>query len=206
MAAKFAWREARGGLGALRLLFVCLLLGVLAMEGVGSLASAIERGLADQGQVILGGDVEVRLTQRGPTPEEMAALRGFGWEISQSLRMRAMVRGESGAAANRELLGELKAVDGLWPLYGEADVRGGGGNAAVQAALGRVAVVADGLADQLGLKIGDTISLGEGRFPVAAILTVEPDKAAGIARFLADTGLDPDRFRAAFALLGAQLV
>ena len=41
------------------------------------------------------------LVDMAPTPEEMAALRGFGWEISQSLRMRAMVRGESGAAANR---------------------------------------------------------------------------------------------------------
>ncbi|NHF72949.1 tRNA (adenosine(37)-N6)-threonylcarbamoyltransferase complex ATPase subunit type 1 TsaE [Paracoccus xiamenensis] len=34
-------------------------------------------------------------------------------------------------------------------------------------------------------------------------LPAEVEKAA-IARFLADTGLDPDRFRAAFALLGAQ--
>lgn len=196
LGARFAWREARGGLGALRLLFVCLFLGVLAMAGVGSLASAIERGLAEQGQVILGGDVEVRMTQRGPTPEEMAAIREFGGEISHSVRMRAMVRGESGSAADKQLLGELKAVDGGWPLYGLADVRGGGGNAAVQAALGRGAVVADGLADQLGLKVGDTISLGEAKFPVAAILTVEPDKAAegfalGPSVMISLKGLEP---------------
>ncbi len=201
VAARLALREARGGLGALRLLFVCLFLGVLALAGVGSLATAIEEGLAEQGQVILGGDVEARLTQRPPSPEEMAALKGFGGEISQSIRMRAMVRGESGrapgnevrgesgsapgndvrgessAAAERQLLGELKAVDGGWPLYGEAVLRGGGGNSAVQAALGRGALVAEGLADQLGLKVGDTISLGEAQFLVAGVLAVEPDRA-----------------------------
>lgn len=183
LAARLAWREVRGGLGAMRLLFACLLLGVLAMAGVGSLASAIAAGLAEQGQVILGGDVEARLTQRQPTADEMAALRGYGGQVSQSVRMRAMVRGETGAAAGRELLGELKAVDGGWPLYGTAALAEGGGtssadgNRQVQAALARGAVVGEALASQLGLKPGDEISIGAARMPVAAILTVEPDRA-----------------------------
>ncbi len=177
LAGRFALREARGGLGSLRLLFLCLFLGVLALAGVGSLASAIQKGLAEQGQVILGGDVEVRMTQRGPSPEEMAALRGFGGTVSESIRMRAMVRGESGAAADKQLLAEMKAVDGGWPLYGEAALRGGGGNQAVQAALAQGALIAEGLADQLGLKVGDTISLGETQFTVSGVLSVEPDRA-----------------------------
>ena len=177
LAGRFAAREGRGGLGALRLLFACLFLGVLALAGVGSLASAIQKGLAGQGQVILGGDVEVRMTQRGPSAGEMALLKGFGGTVSDSIRMRAMVRGESGAAADKQLLAEMKAVDGGWPLYGEAALRDGGGNADVQAALAKGALVAEGLADQLGLKVGDSISLGETIFPVAGILTVEPDRA-----------------------------
>lgn len=177
LAFRLALREARGGLGALRLLFLCLLLGVLAMAGVGSLSSAISAGLAEQGQVILGGDVEARLTQREPSPDEMATLTGYGGAASQSVRMRAMVRGESGAAADKQLLGELKAVDGLWPLYGNAALKGGGGNAEVQLALRQGAVIGEPLADQMGLKPGDTVSIGEARMPVAAILTVEPDRA-----------------------------
>ncbi|MCG2841423.1 FtsX-like permease family protein [Sandaracinobacter sp. RS1-74] len=174
MAARLAWREVRGGLGGLRLLFACLLLGVLAMAGVGSLGSSIASGLAGQGQVILGGDVEARLTQREPLPEEMAALKGYGGAVSTSVRMRAMVRGETGAAANRELLGELKAVDGGWPLYGKAEIKGGG---EVQAALAEGAVVGEALADQMGLTVGDMVGIGEAKMPVAAILTVEPDRA-----------------------------
>ena len=78
LAARIALREVRGGLGALRLLFICLLLGVLAMAGVGSLATSIGKGLQEQGQSILGADVEARLTQRAPTQEELATLDGFG--------------------------------------------------------------------------------------------------------------------------------
>ncbi len=176
LAGRLALREARGGLGALRLLFVCLFLGVLAMAGVGSLATAITVGLSEQGQTILGADVEAQLAQRSPTPEEAAALRSFGGTASVNVKMRAMVRGESGDALGKQLLGELKAVDGGWPLYGAADLAAGGGNAAVQAALARGAVIAEPLAEQLGLKVGDRIGLGEAQFEVTGILGAEPDK------------------------------
>jgi putative ABC transport system permease protein len=206
LAGRLALREARGGLGALRLLFVCLFLGVLAMAGVGSLATAITEGLSEQGQSILGADVEARLTQRAPTAEEMAALKGFGGTASVNVKMRAMVRvedlrpaaaaGETGEAAGRQLLAELKAVDGGWPLYGDADLQGGGGNAAVQAALGKGAVVAEALALQLGLKPGDVIGLGEAQFVVAGILTVEPDKASEGFTFGPSVLISMDRLEA----------
>lgn len=173
LAGRIALREARGGLGALRLLFLCLFLGVLALAGVGSLATAIERGLEEQGQVILGGDVEVRMTQRGPAPDELATLRSFGGDVAQSVRMRAMVR----AGDTQQLLAELKAVDGLWPLYGVATLVSGGDSAAVQAALGRGAVVSQALADRLGLKPGDRVEIGQTEMAVSAILSHEPDRA-----------------------------
>lgn len=175
LAGRLAWREARGGLGPLRLLFVCLLLGVFALAGVGSLATAITKGLAAEGQTLLGGDVEARLTQRAPTGAERAALARFG-VVSDSIRMRAMVRYDT-AGDDRQLLAELKAVDARWPLYGTAQTAAGGTNAAVQAALGRGAVISQALAEQLSLSAGDKIAIGEARLPVTAILTHEPDRA-----------------------------
>lgn len=176
LAFTIARRELRGGLGALRLLFICLLLGVLALAGVGTLASAIERGLSAQGQEILGGDVEARLTQRYPDAEEQAALRAAGI-VAESVRMRAMVRGETGAAAGRQLLAELKAVDTHWPLYGEAALTDAHGNAAVQQALTQGAVISEALAEQLGLQVGDSIGLGQATLPVSGVLSIEPDRA-----------------------------
>ncbi|MFQ3595626.1 MAG: FtsX-like permease family protein [Sphingomonadaceae bacterium] len=175
-AARLARRELRGGIGNLRLLFVCLFLGVFALAGVGSLASAILTGLAREGQVILGGDVEVRLTQRLPSEAERAAIEAEGI-VSDSVKMRAMLRGLSGEAEGRQLLGELKAVDSRWPLYGEARLADGGGNAAVQSALARGAVIGEAFAEQLGLRVGDRIGLGEAEFRVSGILAAEPDKA-----------------------------
>ncbi len=177
VAARLARREVRGGLGSLRLLLLCLFLGVVALAGVGSLAASILAGLAREGQVILGADLEVRLTQRLPTGAERARLATLG-EVSDSVRMRAMLRGLSGKAEGRQLLAELKAVDGKWPLYGEARLRGGGSNAEVRAALAQGAIIGEGLADQLGLAVGDRVALGESRFAVTGILEKEPDKAA----------------------------
>ena len=73
LAMKWALRDLRGGLRGLRLLFGCLLVGVFAIAGVGSLSEAIITGLQQQGQSILGGDLEIELSQMEATPEQQAA-------------------------------------------------------------------------------------------------------------------------------------
>jgi putative ABC transport system permease protein len=57
LAARLARRELRGGLAGFRIFFACLVLGVAAIAGVGSLADAMLAGMASQGSVLLGGDV-----------------------------------------------------------------------------------------------------------------------------------------------------
>jgi putative ABC transport system permease protein len=181
LAARLALADLRGGLSGLRLLAVCVLLGVLALAGVGSLAAAIERGLSEQGQVLLGGDVEARLTQRLPRADEQAALEALG-RTSRVVQLRAMVTAETGAGAGRQALAELRAVDAAWPLVGEARIAAGGGTAAARQAIAQGAVVAEALAEQLALAPGDTVRLGVARVPVTGILVEEPDRAgAGVA-------------------------
>lgn len=171
LALRFALRELRGGLVGLRLLAVCLLLGVGALAGVGSLSAAILEGLASRGQAILGGDVEVRLTQRTATPAERAAFARVG-RVSETVRMRAMI-GKTGR--EDRILGELKAVDRAYPLYGRFRLEKGG---ALQAALaGRSAVVAPALVDRLDLRIGDVIDVGDAKLRVAGVIAEEPDRA-----------------------------
>ncbi len=167
LALRLALRELRGGLGGLRLLAVCLVLGVAALAGVGSLASSITQGLADRGQLILGGDVEARLTSRFATPVERARLAAAG-TVSEVVRLRAMVGTPAG---DDRLLGELKAVDANWPLYGTFRIAG-----AARLAPG-TAAVAPALADRLHLKPGDRITIGTSRFTVAGTIAEEPDKA-----------------------------
>ena len=48
------WRELRGGLAGFRVFLACLILGVGGIAAVGSVTTAIENGLAAEGQTILG--------------------------------------------------------------------------------------------------------------------------------------------------------
>ncbi|MGB7404136.1 MAG: FtsX-like permease family protein, partial [Pacificimonas sp.] len=164
-----AIRDLRGGLGGLRLLAVCLFLGVAAIAGVGSLSSSIIGALEAEGRAILGGDVEVRIAQRRATPEERAAFEAEG-EIAELVQLRANV-----ATDEDSLIGELKAVDGAFPLYGDFTLQGGGN---LQAALADGLVIGPDGAERLGVEPGDEVRIGFASMPVAAVLDNEPDKVA----------------------------
>ena len=72
-----AWAIARRDLSArfrgLRLLLVCLFLGVGALAAIGTLTASIERELSGRGATILGGDIEIEVWQRGPSADEAKA-------------------------------------------------------------------------------------------------------------------------------------
>ncbi|WP_188643897.1 ABC transporter permease [Tsuneonella deserti] len=166
-----AWRIARRDLSArfrgLRLLLVCLFLGTGALAAIGTLTGTIERQLADRGREFLGADLQVSLWQRAPTAEELAALRALG-RVSGGTRMQAMASTASAAAPV-----ELKAVDGRWPLYGRATLQDG---RTVGAPPAGQAWVAQGAADRLGLRVGDSFVLGTKRLEVGGLIGNEPDR------------------------------
>jgi putative ABC transport system permease protein len=176
LAWTLARRELRGGLKGLRLLIACLVLGVAAIAGVGSLSRSILEGLAAQGRVLLGGDIEVRLTHREATLPESRFFATVG-TVSDTARMRAMVRSQ---ASDERLLGELKAVDVRYPMYGAFELMDGG---ALQERLrfapdGIPGVVIDPiLSDRIEAPVGSLIQIGDGTFRVAGLIKVEPDRA-----------------------------
>ena len=68
-----AWTIARRDLSArfrgLRLLLVCLFLGVGALAAIGTLTGAIGKELSSRGRTILGGDIEVAVWQRSASAD-----------------------------------------------------------------------------------------------------------------------------------------
>jgi putative ABC transport system permease protein len=174
---RFAWQVARRDLNrsfrGLRLLFICLFLGVATLAAIGSLTSAITAELADRGRIILGGDVETAMTQREASAEENAALRAEG-EVSETIRMRAMGRRLVPAPGVPDaILTELKAVDRLYPLYGALTV--GTGTPAPALAPDEL-LAAPALVDRLSLRVGDRLRYGDADFRIAAIIADEPDR------------------------------
>lgn len=169
LALRFAIRDLRGGLLGLRLLAICLMLGVAGLTGVGNLAAAIGAAISDQGQQLLGGDIEYRLLQREASPDELAAFQSAGL-VSAMIRSRAMIARADGEEA---LLGELKAVDAAYPLYGRLTMAPGA--IAARPARGDVAL-AEALAERLRVRPGDKIRIGESLFRVTGIIAGEPDR------------------------------
>ncbi|PAL22636.1 ABC transporter permease [Sphingopyxis sp. GW247-27LB] len=166
------WRIARRDLAArirgLRLLAVCLFLGVATLAAIGSLTRGITSELETRGQTILGGDVEFGLPQREATPEEMAAFRREG-RVSATVRLRAMANAPDGEA----LLSELKAIDAAYPLYGTMRLESGARRGPPPA--GNIWIGKD-LASRLDLEVGNSVKFGEKAFVVGGIIADEPDR------------------------------
>ncbi len=166
------WRIARRDLAArirgLRLLAVCLFLGVATLAAIGSLTSGITSELEARGQTILGGDVEFGLPQREATAEEMAGFRSVGVP-SSTVRMRAMANAPGGDA----LLSELKAVDSAYPLYGTMRLESGARKGPPPP--GSIWIGKD-LASRLDLKVGGGVKFGEKTFRIDGIIAEEPDR------------------------------
>ena len=166
LAWRLALRDLRGGLGGLRLLAICLFLGVAAIAGIGSLASAMTAELAARGRVYLGGDVQVTLSQRQATAPERAAIARLG-RVSESAKLNAMVsRADGGQAA----LASLKAVDPLYPLVGRLALAPGGRQQS------NGILLEPALAERLGVRVGSRVRVGEAVLTVSGLIADEPDR------------------------------
>ena len=177
LALRFARRELRGGIAGFRVFFLCLALGAAAICGVESLSRAFLTGLQDQGQVLLGGDVSVRLVHRAASPAERAFLERQG-RVSEYISMRAMVYARDNS---RRQLVELKAVDGNWPLFGAPRFAPPQNLADVIACEGdHVCGVAaeQALFDRLKVARGDLVRLGNATFRLMGVLEKEPDRVS----------------------------
>jgi putative ABC transport system permease protein len=173
LAFRFARRDLRGGVKGLRIVLACLALGVAAITAVGTLRAGVEAGIAADGSRILGGEVEVA-SQQGPLPQE--AIDWFAANNARLSRVTAM-RAMAVAPDGERTLVELKAVDDAYPLFGELVLDPPG-----RLAPGEVVVEAI-VADRLGVRPGDTIRIGEGRFTLRGTVTAEPDKVTSPAIF-----------------------
>lgn len=172
-----AWRIARRdlhlGFRGLRLLFLCLFLGVATLAAIGSLTSAITQELRDRGRVILGGDVEIGMTQRQASLGDKQAFRQLG-ALSETIRMRAMAQrvGQGRGDAPPAILTELKGVDAAYPLYGALTLRHG---AYRPLDAGHI-VIGEALAERLDIGRGAQLRYGDARFIVSDIIADEPDR------------------------------
>ena len=200
LGARQLWRDLRAG--ELRLLMVSVALAVAALTAVGFLADRMQSGLWRDARQLLGGDAVVVSDQSTPAAFVQKA-QSLGLQTNTNVSFPTMARAmaEQGGASR---LVALKSVEPGYPLRGKLLVLPDVGQPAatgVQLAIppaGEV-WVDPALLDNLGLKTGQMLGLGERSFRITAIIEREPDRGAGFMTFaprvmmnaadLASTGL-----------------
>ena len=192
---RLAARELRGGLRGFRIFLACLTVGVAAIAGVGSLSQALQQSLRDNARVLLGGDVELRVTGRPLDAAVVDDLVRRSEGLARLDEMRAMAYD---AASGRRTLVELKGVPDAYPLYGEIElapaIRLGDALAPLRGRFG--AAVGGTLLARLGLAVGDTLRIGAREFEIRAAIVKEPDQLANAFTLGPRVMIDEAGFRA----------
>lgn len=187
---RLAGAETRGARGRMLFVIACLAVGVAAVTAVDSMISAVEAGMRSQSRELLAADLVVRA--RRPLPDGLtqvlADVPGLG---RTDVREVATMASSGGEGSSR--LVEIKAIDGMYPFYGELLTEPAGvmpGELAEDEVL-----VADELASALALSVGDELRLGSESYKVVGSLLDEPDRldfamTLGPRVFLSGAGLE----------------
>ncbi len=174
LSFRYARRELRSGFSGFAGFLFCLALGVGGIAIVGSFSQAVRSGLAEEGRVLLGGDVEFALSYRQAGGDERSALDQYGL-VSEVATLRAMLTVPGRQAQS---LIQIKAVDERYPLFGELvfepETRSDT-NAVSDAKLPQISVDSSLLAS-LQIELGGQVKIGNQVFEVGKVIQNEPDR------------------------------
>jgi putative ABC transport system permease protein len=191
-----AWRESRTARRRLALYMSSISLGAAALVAIDSFAANMTASVREQARALLGGDVS--LTSREPLPAHVEqlvdSLASNGVQVTEVTAFASMALVPRTGSTR---LASVRAVGERYPFYGEITTDPPGRWGSLQQ--GRHAIVDPSLLVSLDAQLGDTLTLGTGRFViVGAIKDVpgEPGIAASIGprvyipnRYLSETGL-----------------
>ncbi len=159
--------------GELRLLALALVVAVASISSVGFFTDRVRQALERESRQLLGADL--LLTSDHPlAPEFAAEAARRGLQMAQTQVFPSMVTGEEGAQ-----LADIKAVSSDYPLRGKLRLAPGLGapDSEIQGGPQAGTVWLDErLATQFGSGPGQSLNLGQARFTVAGVLTLEPDR------------------------------
>ncbi|MDM0011526.1 FtsX-like permease family protein [Variovorax sp. J22P168] len=176
------WRDLRAG--ELRLLILAVVLAVAALTAVGFFADRIKGGLHRDARQLIGGDAV--LASDNPTPPAIAAqARALGLDTMSIYSFPTMARADDAQGGASKLVG-LKAVAPGYPLRGDLQVATdpeAPGQPTREVPAAGEAWVDPPLLESLGLKVGDTVLLGDAALRIARVIKVEPERGGGFMSF-----------------------
>jgi len=196
--AGLTWRESRSARRRLLLYMSAISLGVAALVAIDSFAGNVTRSISEQSRALLGGDISFR--SRRPFSDTQKAIldtlartqRAAFSRVTTFPSMALVPR--SGATR----LVQVRAVSANYPFYGVITTEPAGRWRTLQQ--GANALVDPSLLIALNARLGDTITLGFGRFVIAAVLKDVPG-TPGVAEIIGPRVFIPERYLAETQLL-----
>ena len=186
---KLGWRTLLRDLraGELRLLIVAVTLAVAALTAVGFFADRLNGGLQRDARQLLGGDAVIR--SDGLTPSIfIAKAQALGLKAISTVTFPTMGRATDAEGGASKLVG-LKAVPNGYPLRGTMKVASALEGAASSGYDTReipapgTAWADASLLDSVGLKLGQTLLMGDSSFRLTRVIVQEPDRGTGFVSF-----------------------
>ncbi|RLM27832.1 sugar ABC transporter permease [Brenneria alni] len=162
MIWRWFWREWRSP--SLLIVWLALTLAVACVLALGNISDRMEKGLSQQSRDFLAGDRVLRAAR--PVDEAwLQTAQQQGLTLSRQISFMTMT-----FAGDTPQLARVKATDQRYPLYGDLQTRPPG----LKAEEGTV-LVAPRLLALLGLKVGDSLEVGDTSLRINGELIQEPD-------------------------------
>nr|WP_154325234.1 putative ABC transporter permease subunit YbbP [Pantoea sp. 201603H] len=162
MIWRWFWREWRSP--SLLIVWLALTLAVACVLALGSLSDRMEKGLTQQGRDFMAGDRTLRSAREVP-PAWLEQAQQEGMRVGRQLTFMTMT-----FARDTPQLASVKAVDDVYPMYGELSTEPTG----LKPTAGTV-LAAPRLLALLNLKIGDMLDVGDTTLRIAGEVVQEPD-------------------------------
>ncbi|RJT26250.1 putative ABC transporter permease subunit YbbP [Buttiauxella izardii] len=162
MIARWFWREWRSP--SLLIVWLALSLAVACVLALGNISDRMEQGLNQQSRDFMAGDRALRSAREVPQ-EWLDQAQKDGLKVGKQLTFATMT-----FAGDTPQLASVKAVDNVYPMYGELDTNPPG----LKPEPGSV-LLAPRLMALLNLKAGDSIDVGDTTLRIAGEVVQEPD-------------------------------
>ena len=165
-----AARELKATSRRLLLLTATIAIGVAALVAINSFTDNLQDSVRQQARALLGADLS--FSSRQPFPAKVETLLDSLQHNSRTARVTSFSGMAYVARTSGTRLVEVAAVDGAFPFYGRITTAPKAAWSELQN--GRRIIVDPSLLSALRTKVGDTLSLGEGRFIISGTIQSAP--------------------------------
>ena len=175
-----AVREIRSSWQRLLFFFVCIAVGVASIVALRSVIQSVRGALSNQAREMLGADMVLSSDRAfGPDVREHLATALGDRRVTaatEATELMTMARpGTAGSTTTRMV--ELRAVEQAFPVRGILTVQ----DATYDHAMlrNRGALVRPELLAQMGIKVGDSLLIGDASFTIRGVVESEPGRNVG---------------------------